>query len=311
MTCWYPLGASRGPQLTKTGKKVVKVLKREDWLGKYTPELMLPCGQCTGCRLDHANMWSLRIMHEATEHAQNSFITLTYSDDFVPDGGSLVVGDFQRFMKRLRRSLDKRIKFFHCGEYGDQYGRPHFHAAIFGHDFEGKTLWKRNAKGDPLYTSEELSDLWSHPPSGLPYGHCLVGALTRQSASYVARYTLKKVTGDAAWDRYSTISDDGTVMMRSPEYTTMSNGIGEGWINQYLNDVFPHDFVEHQGRKFPVPRYYDGQYEIAYPSDYENLKERRVERAEQHAWNQTDPRLEVRQKVQEARLRLVKRGDPK
>jgi hypothetical protein len=51
----------------------------------------------------------------------------------VPEDGSLNVAHFQKFMKRLRdRIKPLKIRFFHCGEYGDKTRRPHYHALIFG-----------------------------------------------------------------------------------------------------------------------------------------------------------------------------------
>jgi hypothetical protein len=54
----------------------------------------------------------------------------------LPADGSLDVSHFQKFMKRLRdRIKPLKIRFFHCGEYGDLTRRPHYHALIFGYDF--------------------------------------------------------------------------------------------------------------------------------------------------------------------------------
>ena len=124
--------------------------------------IQVPCGQCIGCRLERSRQWAMRCVHEAQLHDYNSFITLTYDDQHLPQNASLRKEDFQKFMKRLRKELDYPIRFFHCGEYGEnafkgkfssqpsvkrkqmkhleQYklsalGRPHYHAIIFGHDF--------------------------------------------------------------------------------------------------------------------------------------------------------------------------------
>ena len=58
-------------------------------------------------------------MNEAQMHKDNCFITLTYDTPHLPPRQSLKVSDFQTFMKNYRRSiLPKRIRFYHCGEYG-------------------------------------------------------------------------------------------------------------------------------------------------------------------------------------------------
>lgn len=87
------------------------------------------------------------MMHEAQMHEENSFITLTYSEENIPSDGNLKPRDFDLFMKRLvqheryyakKEKRKKRpIRYYHCGEYGEHYGRPHYHAAIFGYGFEG------------------------------------------------------------------------------------------------------------------------------------------------------------------------------
>ena len=57
-------------------------------------------------------------------------------------------------MKRLRKKLHPlKIRFFHCGEYGDKTRRPHYHALIFGYSFPDRKLFKKSKSGD-LYTSD-------------------------------------------------------------------------------------------------------------------------------------------------------------
>jgi hypothetical protein len=105
--------------------------------------IQLPCGQCIGCRLAHSRDWATRCVHEAHMHDHNCFITLTYSPENLPEGGTLVRKHFTDFMKRLRKALavdDISIRFFGCGEYGSKLERPHYHAIIFGYDFPHHSL---------------------------------------------------------------------------------------------------------------------------------------------------------------------------
>jgi hypothetical protein len=201
-----------------------------------------------GCRLSRSRQWAIRCVHEAQAHAENCFITLTYSDDNIPDDRSLRVRDFQLFLKRLRRNTANRIRFYHCGEYGELYGRPHYHALIFGHDFPDKLLWN-TSNNLPLYRSATLEQLWT-------MGYSSIGEVTFQSAAYVARYLLKKITGDPAQEHYEYVNPEtGEVTQRKPEYTTMSRrpGIGRAWLDKYLSDVYPDDFIVIKGVKMPVP----------------------------------------------------------
>ena len=123
-------------------------------------------------------------------HAHNAFITLTYAPEHYPKDGKLKYLDFQLFMKRLRKHYGKDTGFFMCGEYGEETGRAHYHACLFGLDFEDKKPERENQPGDQIWSSEILTKIW-----GL--GHTELGSVTQKSAGYVARYILKKQNPDA------------------------------------------------------------------------------------------------------------------
>lgn len=186
-------------------------------------------------------------------HTQSSFVTLTFNDQYLPEDYSVNSRDLNLFMKRLRKALGhNRVRFFACGEYGDQNGRPHYHLLLFGYDFPDRTPWRRAPSGEVLYRSELLERVW-------PFGHAEIGAVTEQSIQYVARYILKKITGDAADEHYSRIHPlTGEYLRVRPEFITMSRrpGIGAGWFDKFARDAFPSDFVVIDGKKRPVPRYY-------------------------------------------------------
>ncbi len=267
----------------------------------------VPCGQCIGCRLDRSRQWAIRCVHEAQMHEHNSFITLTYNDDKLPPDRSLDLRHFQLFMKKLRTYLADngfpKIRFYHCGEYGAEFGRPHYHSLIFGHDFPDKTLWK-TVNELPLYRSATLEDLWTD-------GFSSIGTVTFESAAYVARYILKKITGECADDHYCEIDPEtGEVLShRRPEYTTMSRrpGIGSAWLDKYLTDVYPSDEVILRGRSLRPPKYYDSRYELLHPKEHLELKARRKRESALHLDNQTPERLNVRAVIQQKRLNLLPR----
>jgi len=217
-------------------------------------ELSLPCGQCIECRLKRSRDWAVRCMHEASLHDKNAFITLTYAPEHLPKDSSLDYKHFQKFMKRLRKQFTgTNIRFYMCGEYGENFGRPHFHACLFGIDFPDRKYLTTTKSGSKLYTSKILEKLW-------PFGLSSIGDVTFQSAGYVARYIMKKITGDNAFNQYNFIDDDGVIVRsREPEFTRMSlkPGIGANWLAKFHSDVYPHDHVIVNGRKNAVPRYYD------------------------------------------------------
>lgn len=259
--------------------------------------MRIACGRCVGCLLDRSKAWAARCVHEAQLHAQNCFVTLTYS--VVPPGGSLVKDHARLFIKRLRRRFrDRRISFFLCGEYGELSGRPHYHAILFGVDFEDKVPIRSSSSGT-LYRSEELARLWGH-------GYASLGAVSFESAGYCARYVLKKVLKDV--DAGESITADGEVVKRQPEYLAVSlrPGVGKRWIERFGADVYPDDFVVMDGRKVKVPRYYDKVHQVLDVDGARQVELERIERAAR--WEKqgdaTGPRLGVREEVATARLRL-------
>ncbi len=267
----------------------------------WCTDIQVPCGQCIGCRLERSRQWASRCMHEASLHDDNCFITLTYDEDHLPHGGSLVKSDFQKFLKRFRKKCGP-LRFFHCGEYGSQLSRPHYHACIFGFDFPDKVLFKRQESGD-IYTSHLLDSLWS-------FGFATVGALTFESAAYVARYVLKKVTGDDADSHYLRVSDFGEAFQVEPEYVTMSRrpGIGRGWFERWSNEVYPSDEIVVRGHLSKPPRYYDDLQAIAEPCVFDVVKQRRVLAARERAFDNTPERLRVKEVCSLARVARLKRA---
>src|SRR4051794_29862641 len=100
MPCFRPLKGYRARVTNPdTGKRSIVFNARK---GFNDLPVDLPCGQCIGCRLERSRQWAIRCSHEAKLHEENCFITLTYAPEHLPPGGTLVVKDFQDFMKRLR-----------------------------------------------------------------------------------------------------------------------------------------------------------------------------------------------------------------
>lgn len=302
MPCFHPLHAYQASTLNSEGKRPVIFTNKSG----FNP-IKLPCGQCVGCRLERSRQWAIRCMHEASLYEDNCFITLTFNDDALfkrENPWSLDVRDFQKFMKRLRKKYGADIRFYHCGEYGDQYGRPHYHACIFNFDFPDKKLWKI-VNDQRLYISDSLQDLWSCPKTKEPLGFCTIGTVTFESAAYVARYIMKKINGDMADDHY--VDADGVCI--KPEYTTMSRrpGIGKGWYDKYRDETYNHDSVIVRGIEMRPPRYYDNQLKADRPYQFEEVKNDRLTNAEQYADNNTRDRLEVREYITHRKLGMLPR----
>lgn len=145
-------------------------------------------------------------MLEAALHSDNTFLTVTYSDENLPDDLSVTPRALQLFIKRLRKAYPSPIRYFACGEYGDQYGRPHYHLALFGHE--------NCRRGITRFTRDDrpCCDVCSRTQQAWGLGTIKHGTLTEQSAEYVAGYINKKMTKD----------DDPRLEGRRPEFARMS-----------------------------------------------------------------------------------------
>jgi hypothetical protein len=295
MACFHPitLYRSRGGRNLETGKWS---LMTDSVKGYRDLPVQVPCGQCVGCRLARSREWAVRCIHEAQMHNDNCFLTLTFDDEHLDKNVSLNKHDYVNFMKRLRKHLDFPVRFFHCGEYGSLNFRPHHHAIIFGYDFPDKVLWQTKG-GVRLCRSDLLEKLW-------PFGFCTIGDVTFDSAAYVARYIMKKVTGDGAEEYYQG---------RVPEYITMSRrpGVASDWIKRYFDDVYPHDYVVIKNSiKCRPPRYYDEIYDDFISDKYvslKSIKDERKRRAREHEYDNSRMRLETREKVLNLKLKRYKR----
>lgn len=266
--------------------------------------LDLACGQCWECRLERSRQWAVRCVHEASLHDRNSFVTLTYAPEKLPPGATLRYRDFQLFMKRLRKYFSpERVRFFMGGEYGEIGLRPHYHSLLFGVDFADRVLVRRPAGGSELFVSKILDDLWG-------MGSCTVGDVTFESAAYVARYAMKKITGAAAPGHYGYVDKEtGEVHQRVPEFCHMSldPGIGRNWIRLYWRDVLQRGEVIVRGKAVAAPKFYlkylkglDGFAQVVHRREL-------AARARGLAGHNTDERLAVRDQVVAARISTLKR----
>ena len=267
----------------------------------------LPCGRCIGCKMERARQWGLRCLHEAKLWPNNAYVTLTYNDESLPEGGSVCLRDVQLFMKRLRKgkksTVGNPIRFFLGAEYGDFNRRPHYHALLFNVKFEGMRRHGVNDRGEPLYVSDELAKYW-------PYGFHTIGAVTFDSAVYCAKYALKKLNvteqsspeaKSAFIERYHVYDADGVVFERRPEFAVMSRrpGIGAGYYEKYGHEVRTHDSVIVDGVEVRPPRFYDTRSELLDPDAFARLKKRRKRLEVLNRSDNTPERLRVKKRLME------------
>jgi hypothetical protein len=312
MTCYWPLPAMK--RVCKvSGVMDVKVMARHDM---DKGEFNVACGQCLGCRLERSRQWAMRCMHESELHEKNCFLTLTYRDDNRPE--SVQVKDLQAFMKALRKKIDPiKVRFYACGEYApvkDNYGRvlkkqlgkAHYHLILFGYDFEDKVLWK--IKGEhKLYRSEQLETLWK-------LGNSIIGTVTFESAAYVARYICKKFLGgtkEESKKHYKGKKPEFTTMSRGGNAEDNKGGIGQGWIKKFCKSVYPSDRVIIKGKECMPAKYYDKIFDNLEPEEFEKIKKEREAKALEKAEDNTQYRLETKEKVKYSKVTLTKTHERK
>lgn len=244
-------------KMTDRGKRKVVFNPRE---ADTTRPVVVPCGQCDGCKKQYVRKWATRCVNEASCWEDNTFITLTYREEELPPNGTLVPRHLQNFMKYLRNEFGPGIRFYGCGEYGNDLQRPHYHILLFNHDFPDKDIHTlRN--GMKVYTSKKLSEIWDK-------GFHEIGEVTYKSASYVARYCMKKIPEKLDQNHY---------LDREPEFVRMSRrpGIGAYYYDKYKKDIWAKDGVIVNKVRQKPPKFYDDQLEKEDPEKLKLIKESR------------------------------------
>lgn len=325
MSCMHPMWAMKRYNPIEGKWEVKFISKKEDEddrnkllllaINHGARLLELPCGQCIECRLAKSREWANRCMLEAKEHKHNYFITLTYDNEHLPLGKAINIEtgetydvptlrpkDLQDFMKRLRITWKRKhgvenIRFYECGEYGETYGRPHYHAIIFGLQIYDLKPDHKSKKGNMNFRSEEIEKIWGK-------GRVAVGTVTWDSCAYTARYVMKKQTGKGSKEYYKVLGVE-------PEYVRMSRrpGIARNYFDANKEKIYDTDEIyinTNKGVQRAKPsKYYDKLYDIEDHENLEKIKEARKIKAimtQEQIWNSTDmSKREIRENKQEGK----------
>jgi hypothetical protein len=237
-------------------------------------ELTLPCGQCLGCRIDQSADWANRIMNEVRMNEISCFLTLTYNNDTLPTDGSLNKTELQDFIKRLRKTLEpETIRYFACGEYGDQTQRPHYHVIIFGYMPGDKKYVKTSPSGFKIYQSERLDKIWKN-------GFVGINEISFDLAQYCAKYVTKKLPNQDTFPE--DLERRFIYRGREPEFGLMSRrpGIGSSYYDKYKKEIWSNDsLINDKGREFQPPLYYFRKLEEEDPKLALKIKQERYQNA--------------------------------
>lgn len=224
-------------------KKPVDSWKVDQSTGEVIQAFPIGCGKCLECIQLHKIQWVHRIMDEASLYDRNTVVTLTYAEG-ESEKLDLCRSDFQKFMKRLRRRYGK-IRYYMCGEYGSKGKRPHYHAVLFGFDFNDKYLFKKSKKGTDVYRSPSLESLWT---------------LGFSSITTVAPESLEYLTKD--FQKLLPLNDQRTLPFNG---MSLKPGIGAGALS--LRSL-QSGKIYHNGKYSGLPRYYKKLFERYYPDEF-------------------------------------------
>lgn len=251
----------------------------------------VPCQLCESCRLEYAKQWMQRCMLEQKQWQFNEMVTLTYNDEHLPkkegidpktgevlEVSTLCKEDVKKFNKDLRRYWkyhygEDNIRFYMCGEYGDQKGRPHYHILFFNLNIRDKEFHKYSDEGFPLYSSKILEEIWGR-------GWVQINEVNESTCAYVARYILKKQKGKGSKEWYE-------AMGKVPEYTNGSRkpGIGYDYYADHKDEIYEHDKMvlgtSKGAQQIKPSKYYDRLFDVDEHDTMELIKKRRKELAEQ------------------------------
>lgn len=187
--------------------------------------LQVRCNHCYLCRKRRTNQWCYRaVCEQRRSEGKSYFLTLTYNNEHYPDYG-LHKRDVQLFIKRLRRSIERKLnkninlRYICCGEYGKNTKRAHYHLNLFN---------VPDSYANNLHTMlKQIERNWSVPtgkynkdgsPVVVPIGFAYCLPLTQGGIEYILKYMLKPI--------------DHTPEGCNPQFFTYSQGIGRKHIKE-------------------------------------------------------------------------------
>lgn len=305
MSCYKPLIRLYNPDNKEQSGRVYSLARFSELSGKqlkyedlmYNPKVMLiPCGQCIGCRIRQREDWTTRIELEARDYPKEQvwFITLTYDDDHIPgmivktgeimrkvqytwkpgeklpsSVQILLYEDIQKFLKRLRKAYRGKLRYFVAGEYGEQTARPHYHMILYGwRPTDLEQLYKIHHNG--YYTSKWLENLWG-------MGQIQIAQAVPETYRYVAGYVTKKmyeIDGKKANAYYE--------LGQTKPFACMSlkPGLGDHYYQEHKEEIWRQGYIQcTNGKQAQIPRYYEKQMEAENPQRLWRIKQNRQKNA--------------------------------
>lgn len=128
----------------------------------------------------------------------------------------------------LKERLSKlpRIKYMVTAEHGSRTGRAHYHAILFNVSFGDKIFYKKSKRGNIIYKSKTLTDLWGK-------GICTIDSIN--VSGKVARYCTKYCAKDSRC---------------SDTFMLFSRDIGTNYLINNFNGL---SYIM-DGAEYPIPK---------------------------------------------------------
>lgn len=215
--------------------------KRGIWVKKQ--QMTVPCGQCMSCRINKGRNWTSRILMEQASnwhyHACDTyFLTFTYREETLPkclddDGAPVANLEKKKFLQWLKDQQRQTVvqaghyRYYAIGEYGEESGRPHYHAAIF-----------------PKHVRqvEALAAAWNKKA-----GFTSATPMLVSRARYLAGYAVKKLTA---------ADDDRLRGGQTPEFRTSSRepALGSSFADKLVEDYTTRKWSKWIANAGDIPR---------------------------------------------------------
>lgn len=204
------------------------------WTSKAS---LVVCGKCIVCRENRIKDWYVRLYSELSYCDYSYTVTLTYDEEHLPGDGNLCIEDIQKYFKRLRfNSKQLSYKFYYSGEYGEQEGRPHFHAIVFAY------LYRCVNPNSKVEIKELLKNSW-----GL--GNVYLDLVSKQSCRYVLDYLQKDYY---RWKGKKKVEP----------FQRMSKSLGLNYLVDNESRICDVGYISVGQVKHRVPRYYRKKSEL-------------------------------------------------
>lgn len=220
----------------------------------------VPCGWCLNCRKDRQNYFIDRAEYEYKTRLTGAFVTFTYDqlhlldECLVKDGfghpivekdgryrATLRFDHLEHFIDSIRKYVLRHTEiqgvlcqpdfsYMYVGEYGDVFGRPHYHVLFFGLDF--------------AFCEKIIFSRWTR-------GFIDVLPILEGGIKYVTKYMDKQSHGALAKEQF-----DFKGLARPK--LRCSRGFGKGLLLDNLKDIVEHDYTYACGKglRRPISQYW-------------------------------------------------------